>query len=70
MRPTPRIWHFGAFAGTTRCGKRAVRCWHVTTLQEWLTLSLRNARMCGTCVVAVQNDTNVPHDIRHYAWQQ
>lgn len=70
MKPTPLVWHFGSDAGKTRCGKRAARRWHVVTLQDWLALSLKGAEMCGTCVAAVQEDTNVPHDIRHYAWRQ
>ena len=70
MKPTPLVWHFGNAGGKTRCGRRAARRWHVVTLQEWLDLSLRNAEMCGTWVEAVQEDTNVPHHIRHHAWRQ
>jgi hypothetical protein len=70
MNPTPLVWHFGNAGRKTRCGKRAARRWHVTTLQDWFDLSMRNAEMCGTCIEAVQNDSNVPHEIRHYAWRQ
>lgn len=70
MKPTPLVWHFGNAGNKTRCGKRASRRWHVVTLQDWLNLSLQNADMCGTCVEVVQNDTNVPHNIRHHAWVQ
>lgn len=70
MKHTPLVWHFGNVGGKTRCGKRAARRWHVVTLQDWLSLSLKNSEMCGTCVEAVQNETHVPHDIRHWAWVQ
>jgi hypothetical protein len=70
VKPTPLVWRFGNTGGAVRCGKRAARRWHVVTYQDWLTLSLKGAEMCGSCVSIVQEETNVPHDMRHRAWVQ